>query len=265
MRDQLQSVRRIVVKVGTSSLTGPDGALRLAKMEGLVRQLAALWEEGRELLLVSSGAIGAGLGRLGLPARPPEMAAKQALAAIGQGLLMHRYESLFGSWGCPVGQVLLTRVDLESVERRESAAAVLRQLLDWRVIPIINENDTVSHEEIRVGDNDTLSARVAVLVQAELLVLLTDVDGFYPDDPRQHPGLQPLDQVAASAGLDLAAGGAGSAGGTGGMRTKLQAARIAAAARIPTAVAHGGRPWVLRELLAGERTGTLFLPEGVAR
>lgn len=264
MRQQLRTVKRIVVKIGTSSLTGPDGALRLAKMEGLVRQMAALWEEGREVLLVTSGAIGAGLGRLGMQSRPSEVTAKQALAAVGQGLLMHRYESLFGSWGCPVGQVLLTRVDLETAERRESAAGVLRQLLDWRVIPIINENDTVSHEEIRVGDNDTLSARVASLVGADLLVLLTDVEGFYLADPRQHPELQPLDEVAAGALLDGAAGGAGTAGGTGGMRTKLQAARIAAAAGIPTAVASGGRPWVLQEILAGEQVGTLFLPEGVA-
>jgi glutamate 5-kinase len=262
MRETLSQARRIVVKVGTSSLTGPDGALRIARMEVIVRQLAALWEEGREVLLVSSGAIGAGLGRLGLPERPAVMTAKQALAAVGQGLLMHRYESLFGSWGCPVGQVLLTWADFQSETRRESAAGVLRQLLEWRVIPIVNENDTVSYEEIRVGDNDTLSARVATLVEADLLILLTDVEGFYREDPRLHPELSPLDVVAAGADLGEAAGGAGTANGTGGMRTKLQAARIAAAEGIPTVVASGGRPWVLKEILAGERVGTLFLPEG---
>lgn len=258
MRATLARRRRIVVKVGTSTLTHPGGLLHLGRMEGLVRQLADLHAEGRDVVLVTSGAVGAGMGRLGLTERPADLAGKQALAAVGQGVLMQRYEGLFAEYGCTVGQVLLTREDLEDPVRRANAAQTMERLFAWRVIPVVNENDTVANEEIRVGDNDTLSARVAVLTGADLLVILSDVDGFYPADPRSNPGLAPLPQVSLAGDLESAAGGAGTAGGTGGMITKVQAARLCGAAGIPMVLAPGARPGVLREVLAGQEIGTLF-------
>lgn len=265
MRQLLAGARRIVVKVGTSTLTHPNGHLHLGRIEGLVRQLSDLHDEGKDILLVSSGAVGAGMGRLGLERRPLEMVAKQALAAIGQGLLMQRYEGLFAEYGRTVGQVLLTRQDLEDPARRSSSAATLAQLFQWRAIPIVNENDTVTSEEIRVGDNDTLSARVAALIGADLLVLLSDVEGFYPADPRTTAGLQPIAEVLLGQEMMqvVGAGAPGSANGTGGMVTKLHAARIAAEAGIPMLLANGARPGVLRQILSGEVVGTIFVKDGV--
>lgn len=258
MRSSLRQAKRIVVKVGTSMVTHPNGYLHLGRMESLVRQLADLHAEGRQVVLVTSGAVGAGMGRLGMAERPSDLTAKQALAAVGQGLLMQRYEALFGEYGCVVGQVLLTRQDLEASDLRKGAAATMEQMLSWRVIPVINENDAVTGEEIRVGDNDTLSARVAALLKAELLVILTDVDGFYPGDPRTNAELRPLDRVSLREDLERFAGGAGTANGTGGMVTKVKAARICAGAGIRMVLAPGARPGVLREILAGETVGTLF-------
>ncbi|HEY8346069.1 MAG TPA: glutamate 5-kinase [Symbiobacteriaceae bacterium] len=260
MREQLRNCKRVVVKVGTSTLTHPNGHLHLGRMEQLVRQLADLHAEERDVVLVTSGAVGAGMGRLDLKERPEDLAGKQALAAVGQGVLMQRYEGLFAEYGCLVGQVLLTRFDLENPVQREAAASTLERLFAWRVIPVVNENDTVATEELRVGDNDTLSAMVARLVGADLLILLSDVDGFYPADPRKHPGLEPLREVSLDDDLEQMAGGAGSPNGTGGMVTKLQAARICGEAGIPTVLANGARPGVLREIMAGEPVGTLFLP-----
>lgn len=258
LRQELSNKRRIVIKVGTSTLTHPNGLLHLGRMESLVRQIYDLHAEGRQVVLVSSGAVGAGLGRLGLQQRPADLQAKQALAAVGQGVLMQRYEALFGEYGCTVGQVLLTREDLEHPTRSRTAAATMELLLSWGVIPVVNENDTVSHEEIAVGDNDTLSARVAALIGADLLILLTDVEGFYPADPRKHEGLTPMERVSISQDLDTAAGGAGTSNGTGGMVTKVQAARICAAHDIHMVLAQGARPGVIREILAGAPVGTLF-------
>lgn len=258
MRTGLKTAKRIVVKVGTSTLTHPTGHLHLGRMEALVRQLSDLHAEGRDVVLVTSGAVGAGMGRLGLERRPPETTAKQALAAIGQGQLMHRYEALFSEYGPAVGQILLTRQDFEDPTRRATAAAVMAQLLQWRVVPIVNENDTVSNEQIRVGDNDTLSARVATLIRADLLILLSDVDGLYPEDPRGKPGLLPLTAVSMAEELEAMAGGAGTAVGTGGMVTKIAAARICAAESIPVVLANGANASVLRSIVAGETVGTLF-------
>lgn len=260
MRLSLRASKRVVIKVGTSTLTHPSGHLHLGRIEALVRQVADMHAGGLDVALVSSGAVGAGMGRLGLTERPSGLAGKQALAAVGQGLLMQRYEGLFAEYGCVVGQVLVTREDIEDAGRKANAAATMEQLFGWRVIPIVNENDTVANEEIRVGDNDTLSARVAVLAGADLLILLSDVDGFYPADPRTTPGLRPLAQVSPDDDLDRAAGGAGTGNGTGGMVTKVQAARICGAAGIPTVLADGARHGVLRAILAGEQVGTLFEP-----
>lgn len=262
--DALANARRVVVKVGTSTLTHPNGRLHLGRMENLVRQLCDLAAGGREVVLVTSAAIAAGVGRLGLTERPPGLAEKQALAAIGQGVLMQTYEKLFAEYGVTVAQILLTRQDLEDPLRRENAAATLARLLEWRVVPIVNENDTVANEEIRVGDNDTLSARVAALVQADLLVLLSDVDGLYPADPRTHPDLAPLAVVEElTAAIWQAAGGAGSQNGTGGMRTKLAAAAICLEHGIPMIIASGQRRAVLAEIAAGRVPGTLFKAKGV--
>lgn len=262
-RGDPRQARRVVVKVGTSLLTHPGGQLHFGRMEALVRQLADLHAEGREVILVTSGAVGAGLGRMGLQGRPAGLVEKQALAAVGQGLLMQHYEKLFAEHGVTVAQVLLTRADLEDSRRRENAAATLGTLLGWRVVPIVNENDTVTAEEIRVGDNDTLSARVAALVQSDLLIILSDVDGLYPADPRTNPGLTPLPVVTElNEAIWRSAGEAGSATGTGGMRTKIQAAAIAMAAGIPMVVASGQRPGVLAEIVRGQNPGTLFLPTG---
>lgn len=260
MREAIRHSKRVVVKVGTSTLTHPNGHLHLGRMEALVRQLADLHAEGRDVVLVTSGAVGAGMGRLDLPERPKDLTGKQALAAVGQGLLMQRYEGLFAEYGVVVGQVLLTRFDLENPIQRANAAATMEQLFAWRVIPVVNENDTVAGDEIRVGDNDTLSARVALLVRADLLILLSDVDGFYPADPRTNPGLKPRLEVSLEEDLEQAAGGAGTRNATGGMITKVQAARLCGEAGIPTVLAHGARPGVLREILAGEAVGTLFCP-----
>jgi len=253
--------RRIVVKVGTSSIAHPGGSIDLERLDRLVRQLSDLQRMGCEVVLVSSGAIAAGRGRLGYQERTVDLTEKQALAAIGQGVLMHMYEKFFAEYGQAVGQMLLTREDLEHPQRRANAGGTLQHLLRWRVIPVINENDTVANEEIRVGDNDTLSARVAVLAGADLLVLLSDVDGLYPGDPHRTPGLQVLPLVEAiTPDLLQLAGGPGSDGGVGGMRTKLEAARICLAAGIPMIIAAGSRPGVLREIVGGEVPGTLFRP-----
>ncbi|HEY3315021.1 MAG TPA: glutamate 5-kinase [Bacillota bacterium] len=260
MRQRFKASKRVVIKVGTTTVTHHNGRLHLGRLEGLVRQLADLHAEGCDVILVTSGAVGAGLGRLGLASRPGDISARQALAAIGQGLLMHRYESLFAEAGITTGQVLLTREDLEDPARRASAVATLERLFAWRVVPVVNENDTVTGEEIRVGDNDTLSARVAVMVGADLLILLSDVDGLYPADPHTHPGLAPLSTVSLASDLKAAIGGAGSSRGTGGMVTKVQAARLCGAEGIPTVLASGARPGVIREIIAGEPVGTLFRP-----
>ncbi|HEY8450114.1 MAG TPA: glutamate 5-kinase [Bacillota bacterium] len=255
---------RIVIKVGTSLLTDGSGRLDVGRMENLVRQIAALVESGRQLILVSSGAIGAGIGRVGLGKRPSSLTEKQALAAIGQCTLMHTYDRLFGGHGITVAQILLTRDDLESPVRRNNARATFEQLLAWQVLPIVNENDTVATEEIRVGDNDNLSALVAELVGADLLVILSDVGGLYPEDPRQRPGLEPIPLVREiTPELWAAGGGPGSAYSTGGMSTKLEAARTCLGCGIAVIITDGNRPGVLTDIAAGRVHGTLFLSEEV--
>lgn len=262
--EELSAARRVVVKVGSSTLTHPNGRMHLARMENLVRQLCDLAGGGRQVVLVTSGAIAAGIGRMGFTQRPPGLAEKQALAAIGQGWLMQTYEKLFAEYGVTVAQILLTGQDLEDPIRRENARETMNLLLDWRVVPIVNENDTVANDEIRVGDNDTLGARVAALVQADLMVILSDVEGLYPADPRANPGLAVLDVVEELTGdLWEAAGGAGTSNGTGGMRTKLAAAAICMEHGIPMVIASGQRPAVLGEIAAGAVPGTLFRPRGV--
>lgn len=260
-RQALTQARRLVVKVGTSSLCGPRGALHLKRVESLVDDLSFLWKQGKELILVSSGAIGAGVGRLGLARKPSTIPEKQAAAAVGQGILMQHYETAFAPRGIVVAQVLLTREDINNRVRYLNARHTLQALLRFRVLPIVNENDTVAVEEIRFGDNDNLAALVACLVDADLLVLLTDQDGFYTADPKKGSGGRLLAEIPEiTREIEELAGGRGSALGTGGMETKLQAARIATGAGIPMVIASGLKPGVLPGLAAGQPVGTLFLP-----
>jgi glutamate 5-kinase len=234
-RDAVAAARRVVVKVGSSSLASPDGHLAHDRVDALVDALAALRAEGREVVLVSSGAIAAGLGPLRLAKRPRDLATLQAAASVGQGALVHAYSVAFAARGLTVGQVLLTADDVVRRGHYLNARRTLDRLLALGVVPVVNENDAVATAEIRFGDNDRLAALVAHLVAADLLVLLSDVDGVYDRDPRR-PGATLLDTLTDLDAVD--AGRSGSGVGTGGMATKLDAARIAAASGVAVVVAH---------------------------
>lgn len=262
-RETLKTSSVIVVKIGSSSITYNNGKLNYASLERLCRVLTDLRNQGRQVILVTSGAVAAGTGRLGLEGPPESLAAKQALAAIGQGILMGTYEKLMSEYGQTVGQVLLTREDMLDEVRKTNSLNTLQRLLDWGAIPVVNENDTVAVEEIKFGDNDTLSAMVAALVGADLLVILTDIEGLYTADPRIDPKARLLPLVTEiTPEVERLADGAGSARGTGGMITKLAAARIAGEAGIPLVIARGDDLTVLRKILEGLEIGTLFALKG---
>lgn len=260
-REMLQDARRIVVKVGTSTLTHATGKLNLSRIEILVRQLADLCNQGKDVVLVTSGAIVVGTSRVGLSGRPRTTREKQAMAAIGQGILMQVYEKLFAEYGCAVAQILLTKADIDNGKRYHNAINTFNTLFEFNVIPIVNENDTVAVEEIEFGDNDTLSAHVAALVKADLLIILSDIDGLYTADPRSDkeaklislvPEITPeIEELASETGGDL---------GIGGMSTKITAAKVATGAGVPMIIANGENPTVIRKIIAGEEVGTLFLP-----
>lgn len=259
-RQAVGEARRIVVKVGSSSLTTAAGGLDADRVDALVDGLAKVRGADKEIVLVSSGAIAAGLAPLGLPRRPRDLARQQAAASVGQGLLVARYTASFARYGVRVGQVLLTSDDMSRRAHHRNASRTLDKLLSMGAFPIVNENDTVATDEIRFGDNDRLAALVAHLVRADLLVLLSDVDGVYDGDPSR-PGTSRLAEVRDMGdlvGIDI--GSAGKAGvGTGGMVTKVEAARIAAAAGIPvvlTSAVHAA------DALAGGDTGTYFHATG---
>lgn len=252
---------RIVVKVGSSTLSHSTGKLNLGRMDALARELSDLANAGQRPILVTSGAVAAGMGRLGLQRRPQSLPERQAAAAVGQGLLMQIYEKLFGEYSQIVAQVLLTRDEASNRQRYLNARHTLMKLLELAVIPIINENDTVATEELQFGENDTLSAMVAALVGADLLVLITDVDGLYTGDPRRDPGAARLASVRElTPEIEALAGGTGSALGSGGMRSKIEAARIAVNSGCAMALIAGEPPGLLLRLLAGEEIGTVFLP-----
>ena len=227
-RERLREARRVVVKVGTSTLTHDTGKLDLRRIDHLVRELSDLRNQGKEMVLVSSGAIAAGLGRLGLDKKPQSIPKKQAIAAIGQGVLMHIYEKFFAEYGQIMGQVLLTKEN--SVRHNQyihSRNSLLAQL-SMGAIPVINENDAVSVDEIKIGDNDNLSAMVATLVDADALIILSDIEGMYTANPAQHPEAKLIPEIhEITPDIQNLAGGAGSALGTGGMMTKIQAAQVA--------------------------------------
>ncbi len=256
----------IVVKVGTSTLTHEGGALNLRKIEQLVCVLGDLCNTGRRIVLVTSGAIGVGVNRLRLPGRPADLPTKQAAAAVGQSELMGIYSRFFSDYGYTVAQILLTLDVLREPVSRENARNTFMRLLEMNAVPIVNENDSVSTFEIEhltsFGENDTLAANVAVLIGAERLVLLSDIDGLYDGDPRSNPDARLIPVVRHIDGrLMELAGGAGTGRGSGGMHTKLGAAAIAGQAGIPMNIINGENPALLYDVLEGGNPGTVFLPE----
>jgi glutamate 5-kinase len=262
-RQLLPKARRVVVKVGSGLITSPRAGLDAEGIRRLADDLAHAVGGGKEVVLVSSGAIASGMARLGLTDRPRSIPEKQAAAAVGQSALMWHYEQAFARHGLKVAQVLLTQEDISHRSRYLNARNTLLTLLRFGVLPVVNENDTVAVEEIKVGDNDNLSALVAHLVDADLLVLLTDVDGLYTGDPRRDPTAKRVDEVEAlTEEVQRLAWDSEEAVSVGGMSTKLQAAQKAMASGIPMVIASGREPHALPGLLKGERVGTLFLPKG---
>ena len=251
---------RIVVKVGTSTLTHATGRLNIRRVEALCKVLSDLKNAGHEIILVSSGAIGMGVGKLMLTSRPTDMPTKQAAAAVGQCELMYVYDKLFSEYHHTVAQILLTGSDVENPQRHDNFRNTMFRLLELGALPIVNENDTVVTDEIAVGDNDTLGAVVAVSVAADLLVLLSDIDGLYTADPHKHPDARRIDRVETiTPELEALAGGKGSALGTGGMATKLSAAKLATEAGTDMIIANGQHPELLYEIADGNAVGTRFV------
>lgn len=262
---QTPAVLRCVVKLGSNVLTSGTRRLDRQFMQALVRQVAELHHQGHELVVVSSGAQTAGRERLGFPALDRSLPSRQMLAAVGQGRLMQLYSELFAAHDLVVGQVLLTRGDLNHRTRYLNARDTLLTLLDHRIVPVVNENDTTAVEEMRVGDNDNLSALVANLLEANLLILLTDQSGMFTADPRRDRAASLIQQLERVDEAALAmAGGVGSSEGTGGMTTKLEAARLASQSGVSTVIARGHEPQVLQRILQGEQVGTR-IPAGTDR
>ena len=252
---------RIVVKVGTSTLAHSTGRLNIRHAEELVKVLSDLKNEGHEVILVSSGAIGMGVGKLSLPARPKDTTTKQACAAVGQCELMYTYDRLFSAYDHTVAQILLTGVDVEHTERRVNIQNTLTRLLELGALPIINENDSVATDEITsIGDNDTLAAIVTCCIHADLLVLLSDIDGLYTANPHTHPDAKLIPVVEEiTPEIEMLAGGAGSALGTGGMLTKVTAAKRATEAGVDMIITNGAHAEVLYDIVEGKPVGTRFV------
>ncbi|MGL5635177.1 MAG: glutamate 5-kinase [Sarcina sp.] len=265
MAVSIKDSKRVVVKVGTSSLTHKNGNINLGRIEKLARVLSDLQNMGKEIVLVSSGAIGVGCGVLGLNERPESIKGKQAAAAVGQCHLMNIYSKFFGEYGHIVAQVLLTRDVIEDDRMRNNVCNTFDTLLEKGIIPIVNENDTISIDEIEnicnFGDNDNLSAIVSLLTNADLLIILSDIDGFYNGDPRKVKDAKLIEEIDdITEEIKASAGGAGSSFGTGGMRTKISAAEKVVESGIHMILANGEDPSILRDILSdGERRGTLFI------
>lgn len=251
---------RIVVKVGTSTLAHSTGCINIRHVEELCKVLSDLKNAGHEVILVSSGAIGMGVGKLSLKEKPTDMATKQAAAAVGQCELMYTYDKLFSEYNHTVAQILLTGLDLEDPVRYHNIKTTMNRLLDLNVLPVINENDTVNTDEISVGDNDTLGAIVAVSMSADLLVLLSDIDGLYTSDPHNDPNAQLIEEITEITPEIEALGGKSQSGlGTGGMATKLSAAKRCIMRGTDVIIANGSSPSVLYKILDGEKVGTRFI------
>lgn len=250
---------RIVIKIGTSTLTYQNGCVNIRRIEDFCKIVSDIMNAGNQVILVSSGAIGMGVGKLGLRERPKELAAKQAAAAVGQCELMYIYDKEFAAHNRTVAQILLTAPDLKSEDRHKKFTNTLNCLLDFGVLPVINENDTVSTEEIEFGDNDTLSALVAESVDADLLILMSDIDGLYTADPKKNPDAKLISEVnEITPEIEALGGEAGSSLGTGGMATKLRAASIATAAGCDMIIANGAYPELLYNIIDGKSVGTKF-------
>jgi glutamate 5-kinase len=263
----MQSIpQRIVVKLGTSTLTHPSGLLNIRRIQELCQVLSDLKNAGKEIILVSSGAIAMGVGKVALPNRPDDIPTKQAVAAVGQCELMYTYDKWFSEHNHTVAQILLTGSDVEHPTRFLNFQNTIHRLLELRVLPIINENDTISTEEIEIGDNDTLAAIVAESIQADLLILLSDIDGLYTADPHKNVHAELIHDIPELTdeiwGL---AGGSSSEFGTGGMSTKLQAAKICMEAGCDMVIANGSVPSILYDIAAGKRVGSKFWGKKDAR
>ena len=258
-RENLKAAKRIVVKVGTSTLTYNNGNLNLYRIEHLIREIADLHNAGKEIIFVTSGAIAAGVGKMGLNKKPETIPENQALAAIGQGVLMHIYEKFFAEYGLTMGQILLTKNSTIDEHARENSKNSLTALLKMGVIPVINENDAVAVDEIKIGDNDNLSAIVATLIDAEILIILTDIDGLYNGNPKIDSAAELIHEVPKiNSEIEKMAGGAGTKLGTGGMFTKIQAAKLATENGIAMLIISGKEIGNLRRALSGEEIGTIF-------
>ncbi len=263
-REKIKSKKRIVVKVGTSSLTYENGKVNFRFLDHLARQLSDLRNRGIEVILVSSGAIGVGLPVLGFQKKPDFLPYKQAAAAVGQGLLMNLYERFFHEYGYTVAQLLFTKGDAVNSKRYLYMRGTLNALLELGAIPVVNENDAVAADEIKIGDNDTLSAIVASIAEADLLIILSDIQGLYDKDPKNHSDAQLIHEIPMfTRELFAIAGGAGTARGTGGMYTKVQAAEICVHSGIDMIIAQSDEPDVLERIMDGEEIGTLFCGENV--
>lgn len=260
LRKILKDKKRIVIKVGTSSLTHPEtGLMDLIKMEKLVRELTDLGNQGKEVVLVSSGAIAVGRKAIGMRERPSKLEVKQACASIGQARLMMIYQKLFMEYNQIASQILMTKNTLVNEKNRENARNTFETLLSMGAIPIVNENDTVSTYEIQFGDNDTLSAIVTALIEADLLILLSDIDGLFTDDPNRNPDAKFIEYVdRIDERFTQMAKGSSSDVGTGGMSTKLGAARLATSAGADMIIANGADMGIIHRIMEGERIGTMF-------
>ena len=252
--------KTVVVKIGSSTLTDERGKFRLGPMAGRVAEICGLHRQGHRVVLVSSGAVSSGMGLLRMPARPTEVVDLQASAAVGQGHLYHTYSQLFAHEEVITAQVLLTAFDISARTQYLNARNTLRRLLEWKVVPIVNENDTTSTDELCFGDNDTLAAQAALLVKADLLILLTDTEGLYTANPQEDPQARLIHEVKDFAEIDGIDTGSKGRLGLGGMRSKVAAARIATSGGVTTVIARGARPGVIGAVMAGESVGTRFGP-----
>ena len=258
-RSGLKEKKRIVVKIGTSSLSFQNGKVNYTRLNKLAMVLADLMSSGYELVLVSSGAIGVGAGRLKMDSPPTDLIARQALAAIGQVELIRIYEKFFDEYNQMIAQVLLTPEGLDDETRYTNAQNCMNQLLRMRILPVVNENDTISTVEIKFGDNDNLSAQVAELIDADLLIILSDVDGFFPEDPSKNPNVKVISEIMEiTPEIEHSAQGSASSFGSGGMVTKINAARICQEHGIEMVIMNGSDPRNITRVLEGEEIGTYF-------
>lgn len=259
-REALKKAKRIVIKVGTSTITYANGKRNFSQIDRLAREISDLQNQGKEMILVTSGAVAVGVDRMGLPGKPKTIPGKQAAAAVGQGVLMHTYEKLFADYGQIVAQVLITKTEAIDRHRYTNTRNTFMELMRQRVIPIVNENDVVALDELKIGDNDNMSALVAGIVDADLVIILSDVDGLYTANPQTHPDAVIVPEVAEiTPEIEASAGGVGSARGTGGMATKIQAAKAATSSGIHLVIASGTEKNAITRVLQGEELGTLFV------